>query len=123
MLAHALAVAGHVFSASVLCWLGPLIIWLTKRETSRFVAFHALQSLLWQLVIMGILIVGWTIVGILCMVLIGIFLLPIMAILHFVIAIGSVILSGIAAVKANNGEWYELPLVGQWALNNSAVRN
>src|SRR3954469_4856066 len=95
MLSHGLAVAGHVFSASTLCWLGPLIIWLTKRQTSRFVAFHALQSLLWQLVIMGILIVGWAIVGILCVFLIGFLLLPIMGLIHAVIAIGSVILSGI----------------------------
>ena len=34
MLAHALAVAGHVFSASVLCWL--VSVWVGHMMASRY---------------------------------------------------------------------------------------
>lgn len=40
-LAHALMISTW--------WIGPLIIYLTKRE-SRFVSFHSLQALFWQIV-------------------------------------------------------------------------
>ncbi|MGC1293330.1 MAG: DUF4870 domain-containing protein, partial [Candidatus Acidiferrales bacterium] len=30
-------------------WIGPLVIYLSKKE-SRFVAFHALQALFWQII-------------------------------------------------------------------------
>jgi len=42
-LAHVLQLVGG--------WIAPLIIYLVKRD-SKFVAFHAMQALLWQLVFM-----------------------------------------------------------------------
>src|ERR1700704_7194512 len=32
---------------SIFGWIGPLVIWLVKRE-SKFVSFHALQTLFWH---------------------------------------------------------------------------
>jgi uncharacterized membrane protein len=90
-----------------------------KRETSRFAAFHALQSLLFQLAWMAILAVGWVIVGILSMVLVGLLLIPVMIAAHLVPVVWAVI----AGIKANNGEWYEYPVVGRWALNNTGIRS
>ena len=40
-LAHALMISTW--------WIGPLVIFLTKRS-SRFVSFHALQALFWQII-------------------------------------------------------------------------
>jgi len=117
MLAHLLAAAGHFMA--VLSWLGPLVIWLMKRETSRFAAFHALQSLLFQLGWMAILAIGWVITGVLSMILVGLLLIPVMIAAHLVPVIWAVI----AGIKANNGEWYEYPVVGRWALNNTGIRS
>jgi uncharacterized Tic20 family protein len=45
--------------------LAALIIWLVYKDKSQRVAFHALQSLWYQLAWIVILAVGWTITGIL----------------------------------------------------------
>src|SRR3954451_10333119 len=81
-------------------FLGPLVIYLIKRD-SRFVSFHALQQVFFQLLVVAVeIILAVTIVGIL--------LVPVVHIAALVVAI-------LAAVKANNGEWYEYPVVGAWA--------
>jgi uncharacterized membrane protein len=50
-----LALLAHVLQ--VIAWfIAPLIIFLMRRQ-SRFVAFHALQALIWQAVLMGLGIV------------------------------------------------------------------
>jgi uncharacterized Tic20 family protein len=118
MLSHLGAVAGIVLGVGTIGWLAPLVIWLVYRERSPFVGFHALQELFFQLAWLAILAVGWGITLILMMLLVGFLLLPVMGILHLVPIIWAVI----AAIKANNGEWYEYPLVGRWALNNIGIR-
>jgi uncharacterized protein len=53
-LAHALQMAGW--------WIAPLVIFLSKKQQSRFVAFHALQALLLQIVFLVfwvVFMVGW----------------------------------------------------------------
>jgi uncharacterized protein len=107
MMAHLLAAAGHL--VAVLSWLGPLIVWLVKKDTSRFAAFHGLQSLFFQLAWMVILAIGWAIVG---FSIIGCVAVPAMIALQFVPAIWAVV----AGIKANNGEWYQYPVVGEIAL-------
>jgi hypothetical protein len=114
MLAHVLAAAGHF--VAVLAWLAPLVVWLVKKEQSRFAAFHGLQSLLFQLMWMVILAVGWGITTLLMAVLIGFLLVPVMIALHLVPVIWAVV----AGIKASNGEWYEYPVVGAWARRNAA---
>src|SRR5947208_20998 len=42
---------------SIFGWLAPLIIWLVKRD-SKFVAFHALQTLIWHGIYTAVAIVG-----------------------------------------------------------------
>jgi uncharacterized Tic20 family protein len=80
-------------------FIGPLIIWLVKREESPFVDrggkdyFNFLISY-----------IIWTVVStVLILILIGFVLLPIVAILNLVFTI-------IAIVKASNGEHYLPPL-------------
>ena len=64
-------------------FLGPvaaLIIWLVYKDRSRKVAFHALESMWYQIGWLVILAVGWTLTGLLTMILIGFLLIPVMAV-------------------------------------------
>jgi uncharacterized Tic20 family protein len=68
-------------------FLGPvvaLIIWLVYRDRSRKVAFHALQSMWYQVAWLVILAVGWVFTGLLTMILIGFLLIPVMALVSVV---------------------------------------
>ena len=84
-----------------------LVIWLVYKDRSQRVSFHALQSLWYQVAWMVLLTVGWTISGILTVVLIG-FLLMIpmffLSLLPFVQAV-------YAAYKVNEGVDYRYPWV------------
>lgn len=76
----------------------PLVIWLTQREKSEFLDDHGKEALNFQIT-MTIIFIGS---AILCFVLIGFILLPVAFILYLVLSI-------MAAVKANQGEFYEYP--------------
>lgn len=80
--------------------IGPLIIWLVKREQSEFIDYHGKEYMNFFISFTIYSIVS----GILVIILIGIILLPIVGIAAFVLTI-------IAAVKAYNGEEYRIPLV------------
>ena len=74
MLAH-LSVLVNLFTGI----LGPVValtIYLIFAKRSRFVAYHAMQSFLFQLVVWYGIGIMWSIVGILCAVLIGVVLIP-----------------------------------------------
>jgi hypothetical protein len=90
-------------------FLGPLIIYFIKKD-SKFVAFHALQEVFFQLA----LIVLTFITIVLCFLLVGFLLLPFLA-------IGPLVYIIIACIKAFNGEWFEYVLVGQWARSTAGV--
>ena len=84
-------------------FLGPLVIYLVLRDRGPFIRFHAAQALNFQLV----LLIAYIVFGVLSLVLIGIPLLIATAVL-------SVVFQIIAAVKANNGEWYRYPFTPDW---------
>src|SRR5215203_3449233 len=89
-------------------FLGPvaaLIIWLGYRDRSPRVAFHALQSMWYQIGWLVILAVGWTATALLIVVLIGFVLLPVMSIVSVV----PFVQAGYAAYKVSNGEDYRYP--------------
>jgi uncharacterized Tic20 family protein len=68
-------------------FLGPvatLIIWLVYKDHSEKVAFHALESMWYQIGWLVILAVGWTVTGLLTTILIGFVLLPVMALVSVV---------------------------------------
>src|SRR5215208_234160 len=68
-------------------FLGPvaaLIIWLVYKDRSQKVAFHALQSMWYQIGWLVILAVGWTVTALLLVVVIGFVLIPVMAIVSVV---------------------------------------
>src|ERR687898_1416957 len=90
-------------------FLGPvaaLIIWLLFKDRSRKVAFHALQSMWYQIGWLVILAVGWTVTGLLTMILIGFLLIPVMA----VVSVVPFVHAAYAAYRAGNGEEYRYPV-------------
>ena len=101
MLAHLSALLGYVVLLGQ--YIAPLVIYLVYRERSRFVAFHALQALYFQLA----LLVLWVIVFIFAFITCGLG-----AILSLVPIVLNLVFVLLAAIHANNGEWYELPIVG-----------
>ena len=97
MLAHLLA----IFTG----FIGPLIMYLIKKDEDRFIAFHSLQALYWELAILvGLVVFGFLSVFLCC------FAVPGMG-----IGVVGIVFNILTLIKANNGEWAEYPVVGQWA--------
>jgi uncharacterized Tic20 family protein len=90
-------------------FLGPvaaLIIWLLYKDRSRKVAFHALESMWYQIGWLVILAVGWTVTGLLTMILIGFLLIPVMA----VVSVVPFVHAAYAAYRVSKGEEYRYPV-------------
>jgi uncharacterized protein len=90
------AVAAHLVPLLGLSFIGPLVIWLIKREEDSFVEVHAREALNFQI---SVLIYGI----VMAITIIGIVLLIPLAIFAFVAAV-------VAAVRAANGEPFRYPL-------------
>ena len=84
-----------------------LIIWLVFKDRSQKVAFHALQSLWYQVAWIVILGIGWFITYILMFVLIGFLLVPVMAIVSVVPFVHQCY----AAYKVGQGVDYRYPII------------
>jgi uncharacterized Tic20 family protein len=97
MLCHLSTFLGYFFPFGHI--IGPLICWLSKKEDKPFVDYHGKEALNFQIS----LTLYYFISGILVLVFVGIVLI-------FVIWIASLILTIIAAVNANKGEYYQYPL-------------
>jgi uncharacterized protein len=87
--------------------IAALVIWLVYKDKSQRVAFHALQSLWYQVAWIVILAVGWFITVILMVVLIGFLLAPIMAIVSLVPFVHQCY----AAYKVSQGVDYRYPII------------
>ncbi|SFJ61307.1 hypothetical protein SAMN05216275_110161 [Streptosporangium canum] len=93
-----MAMLAHLLG--LLTWfVGPLVVYLAKKDDSPYVRDQAAEALNFQLTLMIAYFVSW----ILAFVLIGF-------ILMFVVWIGSIILMIVAAVAASRGERYRYPL-------------
>jgi uncharacterized Tic20 family protein len=101
--------------------IATLIIYLIYKDRSRYVAYHAMQSMVFQLIWWyggGLLIGGmWAIVGILSAVVIGVVLIPIAIPLTCILALlpmGAVIYGIVGAVQTSQGQDFKYWLVGDW---------
>jgi uncharacterized protein len=92
-----LAIVAHLISL-VAPILGPLIIWLVKKDSSPFVADQAKEALNFQIT----LLIATIPAALLVCVGIGVFLLPVIGIVGLVLAI-------IAAVETSKGVAYRYP--------------
>jgi len=101
-------------------FLGPvvaLIIYLIFANRSRYVAYHALQSFLFQLLVWCGLGVMWGIVGALSAILIGVILIPLACVLtpFFLFGMAIAPIYGIwGAVQTSQGHDFEYWWVGSW---------
>jgi uncharacterized Tic20 family protein len=96
MLCHLSALAGFIIPFGSI--IGPLVIWLIKKNESPFVDDQGKESLNFQITV----IIAAFICGVLMLILIGIFLLIALGITTLIFII-------IASMKANNGEAYRYP--------------
>jgi uncharacterized protein len=87
--------------------IAALVIWLVYKDRSQRVAFHALQSLWYQVAWAVILFVGWSITFILMFVLVGFILVPVMAIASLVPFVHQCY----AAYKVYQGVDYRYPVI------------
>jgi uncharacterized Tic20 family protein len=96
MIAHLSALAGLIIGLN---WLGPLLVYLVKKDEHPFIADQSREALNFNLSVFIYIIVS----AILIILVVGLLLLP-------AVAIAWLILTIIAAIRANNGEPYRYPL-------------
>jgi uncharacterized Tic20 family protein len=96
MLCHLLALSGFLIPFGTI--IGPLVIWLIKKDTMPFVDDQGKESLNFQITCL----IAFIICGLLIFVLIGFLLLPLVALADLILVI-------IATIKANNGIAYRYP--------------
>jgi len=125
-----MALLAHVLMI-VTSFVGPLVIYLVKRE-SRFVSFHALQALFWQLAYFLVMMVGMGLwfVFILTMAAGGKsqgppvgFILSFFAFWLLIMGfwVLTLVLGIVYGIKASKGEWAAYPIVGGWARRVAGV--
>jgi uncharacterized Tic20 family protein len=91
MLAHLLG----IFTG----FLGALVIWLVKKDSSAYVAKEAAEALNFQITVM----IGYLLAGVLAFILIGFLAIPILYIANVVFCL-------LAAIAASKGTGYHYPL-------------
>ena len=107
MFAHLSALAGGLLTSAIGGWgffLGPLVIWLMKKDSMPFVADQAKESLNFNITVSAVFLV----LLVLSLVTLGIgfiITLPIM----LIVGIAALVLIIMAAIKANDGVAYRYP--------------
>lgn len=104
MLAHLAGILGYL--GGIGQYVAPLVIYLVYKDKSSFVAFHALQSLYFQLAVLA----ATALVVLVTLVTCGGG-----AMLFLPLSIGALAYTIVAAIRAHQGEWFEYWLVGEWA--------
>ena len=111
-------------------WIAPLIIYFMRKE-SRFVRFHAMQALLWQIIFSVLYFAGMAVFFIVVMastlsahgkpaqpdqfpaaIFLAMPLIWLLAMGGFAV---SMTLGIMYCLKAMRGEWAEYPILGRWA--------
>lgn len=87
--------------------IAALVIWLFYKDRSRRVAFHALQSLWYQVAWAVLLLIGWTVTFVLSFVFIGLLLIPVMLLVSLVPFVHQCY----AAYKVYQGVDYRYPII------------
>jgi len=97
MFCHLAALSGFVIPLGNV--LGPLVMWLIKKDTMPLVDQHGKEALNFQITVL----IAFVVSALLTVILIGF-------VLMFVVGIGALVLTIIAAVKISNGQFdYKYP--------------
>lgn len=95
-----MAILAHILSiVPGIGIIAPLVIYLVKKNESSFVAFHARESLNFQITVILMYIVS----AILMIILVGVLLIWVVGIVNIVLVI-------IATIRASEGRFYRYPL-------------
>lgn len=111
-------------------WIGPLAVYRTEKE-SRFVGFHALQALFWQIIYTVVFVGGMIVFFVITLITtvstahlpaaaqqppIAVFILfPFLWLFMMAGAAITLTLAILDCLKAMRGEWAGYPVIGRWA--------
>lgn len=97
--------------------VGALVVYLVYQERSRYVSYHALQSLIFQLIVWlgggALAALAWAITAILSVIVVGIFCIP-FALLVSLIPVGGLIYGVVGGIQCSQGRDFRYCLVGDW---------
>jgi hypothetical protein len=96
--------------------IAPLILFLLYKDKSRFVAFHALQALYFQLAIIALAVLA----GLFAFATLGIGLIVAVPI-FLALAVTGIVYPIIVGVHAQRGEMYEYAFVGEFAREHMSL--
>ncbi|MFL6592503.1 MAG: DUF4870 domain-containing protein [Luteimonas sp.] len=109
MFAHLSALAGGIITAgwagSIGCFIGPLVIWLMKKDTMPFVGDQAKEALNFNITV-AIIFFALFVLTLVTLGIGALLTVPLM----ILVGIAWLVFTIIAAMKANNGERYRYPL-------------
>lgn len=115
MLAHLSILLNLV--TGLLGLVGALVIYLIYKDRSRYVGYHALQSLIFQLIVWlggGALTgIAWAITGVLSAIIIGLICIP-FALIISLIPLAGVVYGIIGGIQCSQGQDFRYWLVGDW---------
>ncbi|KPH62926.1 orotate phosphoribosyltransferase [Pseudoalteromonas porphyrae] len=97
MLCHLSALTGFIVPMGSI--IGPLIVWLIKKDEMPLVAEHGRKSLNFQIT----MLIAYIVCFILMFAVIGVILLPLVAIFSFIMVV-------VGAIKTNDGKEFNYPL-------------
>lgn len=86
-------------------FLGPLILWLVKKDSSPYIAHHGREALNFQLTLLLCFMGLGAVTVVLMFVFIGVFLIPVIIVLRVLALVAEIM----AAVAAQNGGWHRYP--------------
>jgi uncharacterized protein len=92
-----------------MAFVGPLVVWLIRKDTDAFSTRHAREALNFNLTILLVIVVGGVALIPLALLTIGLILIP-AALAAAAIGIGWIVLTIVAAVRAADGQEYRYPL-------------
>jgi uncharacterized protein len=109
MFAHLSALAGGIITAgwagSIGCFIGPLVIWLMKKDTMPFVGDQAKEALNFNITV-AIIFFALFVLTLVTLGIGALLTVPLM----ILVGIAWLVFTIIAAMKANSGERYRYPL-------------
>lgn len=116
-------VFGFIPVLKLVPWVAPLILYMMEKE-SRFVKFHAMQSLILNIIssalalffiIIRIIMLGGMVMG--GGFFTGLFFGGLLSLIYFAVAMAIFVLAIIVMVKSYNYEEYHIPVIGDIAEN------
>jgi len=104
MLAHLTGILSGLVLGGLL-FVGPLVIYLVKKDESRFVRHHSAEALNFTLTALIVSVVISAVSCVLSLIVVGLFLFLLLIPYGILVLIYMII----ASVAANRGEWYSYP--------------